>query len=111
MGSELDQGMGSLQTQLDADIGSMILDRAGTDSEFVGNFFARFILGQQQKYLSLGRGQVIERRGHILEIIGAAAAIEQVCGKRRADVTLTGGFPSCNLFNPASSVPIQRSPR
>src|SRR5262245_56524585 len=60
---EFHQRVAAAQFQLFSDVGSVMMQRADADAEFVGDFLAGLVLGQQLDDAPLGGRQAFERRG------------------------------------------------
>ena len=90
---KLQQGMAASEFEFLADVGSVMLDRAGADEQFGGNLFTRLICGDQFENVPLGGSEKIElrllRRG-LSEGI-TAATLNEIGRERGADVVMTGG--------------------
>ena len=88
---ELDQSVSAVEVELNANVGSMILNRAHADAQLARNLFVGFVLGKQGKKADLGRGKVAYTGPLLIEGGSPSDSIQQMGRKNWTDVILAGG--------------------
>jgi hypothetical protein len=66
------------QAEFLANVGAMVFDRVVMDKEFGGDLLAGFLIGDHLQDATFGRRQRVEVRLRLLELLRAAAAMEQL---------------------------------